>query len=102
MIVELLKVSIFIKQQIYFPTNLYPTTTQLQPSNTTIAHMWDDNTVSTSYPINKNQKIDNTFSDRVLPNSFQHNTVDSTTINILSYVVKNKNTKKIRSHHISK
>ena len=100
MIVELLKVSIFIKQQIYFPTNLYPTTTQLQPSNTAIAHMWDDNTVSTSYPINKNQKIDNTFADRVLPNSFQHNTVDSTTIIILPSVVKNKKNKKqiIRIH----
>ena len=55
--------------------------------------MWDNNIVSTAYPTNKNQNIDHTLSNRVLLNPFQHNTVDSTTINILPSVVKNKNTK---------
>ena len=63
------------------------TSTHLQSPNTTIAHMWDNNIVSTSYPINKNQKIDHTLANRVLPNSFHHNTVDSTTIKILPSVV---------------
>ena len=52
--------------------------------------MWDNNIISTSYPITNNQKIDHTLANCILPNSFQHNTVNSTTIIILPSVVKNK------------
>ena len=52
--------------------------------------MWDNNIISTSYPITNNQKIDHTLANCILPNSFQHNTVNSTTIIILPSLVKNK------------
>ena len=68
------------------------TSTHLQPPNTAITRMWDNNIVSKSSPITKIQKIDHTLANRILSNSFQHNTVDSTII--LPSVVKNKKSKK--------
>ena len=77
-----------------------PTSTHIRPPNTVIAHIWDNNIVSTSYPITKKQKIDHTLANRIIPNSFQHNTVDSTII--LPSVVKKNINNKIRRHSSSK
>ena len=53
--------------------------------------MWDNNIVSTSSKIAKHQKIDHSLTNRIISNSFQHNTVDSTII--LPSIVKNKKLK---------
>ena len=81
-------------------SSFLPTSTHIRPPNTAIAHIWDNNIVSTSYPITKNQKIDHTLANRIIPNSFQHNTVDSTII--LPSVVKKNINNKIRRHSSSK
>ena len=53
--------------------------------------MWDNNIVSTSSKVPKHQKIDHYLTNRIISNSFQHNTVYSTII--FPSVVKNKKSK---------